>query len=65
MCIRDSKKASHSDTIVIPILNMFKTGAKLKEQLPEVKFLEGCIYISAYIDGPGKIVDVYKRQPVC
>lgn len=50
------KKASHSDTIVIPILNMFKTGAKLKEQLPEVKFLEGCIYISAYIDGPGKIV---------
>src|SRR5699024_1609439 len=47
------KKASHSDTIVITILNMFKTGAKLKEQLSEVKFLEGCIYISAYIDGPG------------
>lgn len=50
------KKASGEDTIVIPILNMFKTGAKLKELIPDVKFLEGCIYISAYIDGPGKIV---------
>lgn len=50
------ERASSADTIVIPILNMFKTGAKLKEYLPGVKFLEGCIYISAYIDGPGKIV---------
>ena len=50
------ERAAHADTIVIPILNMFRTGAKLKEYLPDVKFLEGCIYISAYIDGPGKIV---------
>ena len=41
---------------VIPVLNMFKTGEKLKEYIPEGKFLEGCIYISAFIDGPGKIV---------
>lgn len=50
------ERAAHANTIVIPILNMFRTGAKLKEYLPDVKFLEGCIYISAYIDGPGKIV---------
>lgn len=49
------KKAAHKDTIVIPILNMFKTGEKLKKSLPNVKFLEGCIYISAFINEPGKI----------
>ena len=50
------KAGLHKDTIVIPVLNMFKTGEKLKEYIPEGKFLEGCIYISAFIDGPGKIV---------
>ena len=50
------KRAADADTIVIPILNMFKTGAKIKEYIPEVKCLEGCIYISAFIDAPGKIV---------
>ncbi|MCD8037216.1 MAG: 2-dehydropantoate 2-reductase [Clostridiales bacterium] len=49
------KAASHEDTIVIPILNMFKTGARLKESLPEVKFMEGCIYISAFIKSPGEV----------
>lgn len=50
--------ASHEDTVVIPILNMFKTGAKLKESLPKVKFLEGCIYISAFINAPGEVAQV-------
>lgn len=50
--------AAHKDTVVIPILNMFKTGAKLKESLPDVKFLEGCIYISAFINAPGEVVQV-------
>lgn len=48
--------ASHQDTVVIPILNMFKTGAWLKERIPNVKFLEGCIYISAFIKAPGEVV---------
>lgn len=48
--------AAHKDTVVIPILNMFKTGEKLKESLPDVKFLEGCIYISAFINSPGEVV---------
>ena len=41
------KNASNKDTVIIPILNMFKTGEKIKKELPEVKVLEGCIYISA------------------
>ncbi len=52
------KRASHADTIVIPVLNMFKTGAKLKNSVPDVKFLEGCIYISAFISAPGQVVQV-------
>ncbi len=50
------ESAAHSDTVVIPILNMFKTGEKLKKHLSSAKVLEGCIYISAYIDCPGKVV---------
>jgi len=50
--------AANDKTVVIPILNMFKTGAKLKESLPNVKFLEGCIYISAFINAPGEVVQV-------
>ena len=50
------KNASNKDTVIIPILNMFKTGEKIKKELPEVKVLEGCIYISAYIDNPGNVV---------
>ena len=50
------KAAAHEDTIVIPILNMFRTGEQLKKSLPEVKFLEGCIYISAFINAPGEVI---------
>lgn len=52
------KAAAHEDTIVIPVLNMFKTGAELKVKLPDVKFLEGCIYISAFISEPGCVSQV-------
>lgn len=52
------RKACHDETIVIPVLNMFKTGERLKKSVPEVKFLEGCIYISAFISAPGEVTQV-------
>lgn len=49
------RRAAHKDTIVIPVLNVYGTGPKLKELLPDVNVLDGCIYIVGYISAPGEI----------
>ena len=43
------------NTIVIPILNIFSTGATLQKQLPDVTVTDGCIYVAAQIAAPGVI----------
>ncbi len=50
------KKVAHKDTIVIPILNIYGTGARMQELLPELLVTDGCIYISAEIIEPGTIL---------
>lgn len=50
------RKIIHKDTIVIPILNIYGTGGKIQEKIPEVLVLDGCIYISAEIKAPGRIL---------
>lgn len=50
------KKVSTPDTIVVPILNIFGTGEKLQEQLPELLVTDGCIYISGEIKEPACIL---------
>ncbi len=50
------KKASHDQTIVIPILNVYGTGIKLQKQLPKLLVCDGCIYIAAEIAEPGVIL---------
>lgn len=49
------KQVTHKNTVVIPILNIYGTGGKLQEMLPELLVTDGCIYISANIKGPGTI----------
>lgn len=49
------KKAASSDTVVIPILNIYGTGGKLQEALPGITVTDGCIYIAAEIEKPGTI----------
>lgn len=49
------QRASHPQTLVIPILNVFGTGARIREQIPHVTVLDGCIYIVAYVSQPGEI----------
>jgi 2-dehydropantoate 2-reductase len=44
------------DTIVLPILNVFGTGEKMQEALPDVHVLDGCIYVSAEKEAPGRIL---------
>ena len=38
------------DTIVIPILNVFGTGAKMQKSMPGITVLDGCIYIAPLVD---------------
>lgn len=54
------KKASHEKTVVIPILNALNAGEKLREALPGISVLDGCVYLSAYISVPGEITQGIK-----
>lgn len=52
------RKASHENTLVIPILNVYGTGKRIKSLVPEVNVLDGCIYIVAFISSPGEITQM-------
>ena len=43
-------------TIIIPILNIYGTGARVQKELPDCTVLDGCIYVSASLEHPGVLV---------
>ncbi|MDE6213113.1 MAG: 2-dehydropantoate 2-reductase [Lachnospiraceae bacterium] len=49
------KRIAKETTIVIPILNIYGTGGRMQEKLPELLVTDGCIYIAAQIKEPGII----------
>lgn len=55
-CISFIQNISHKNTIVIPVLNVYGTGAYLQEKLPELLVTDGCIYVSANIKQPGTLL---------
>lgn len=50
------RRVAKKETIVIPILNIYGTGRRMQEQLPEVLVTDGCIYIAGEIKEPGTIL---------
>ena len=50
------RRVAKESTIVIPILNIYGTGSKMQEQLPELLVTDGCIYIAGEIKEPGTIL---------
>lgn len=50
------KRVAHKDTIVIPVLNIYGTGGRMQELLPDLLVTDGCIYIAAEIKEPGTIM---------
>jgi len=50
------KQSAHKDTVVIPLLNIYGTGGRMQEMLPELVVTDGCIYIAAEITEPGTIL---------
>lgn len=55
-CIPFIQNISHKNTIIVPILNVYGTGAYLQEKLPELLVTDGCIYVSANIKQPGVLL---------
>ena len=47
---------SHENTIVVPVLNVYGTGAYLQEKLPKILVTDGCIYVSANIKQAGVLL---------
>lgn len=50
------QRVAKPSTIVIPVLNIYGTGAKMQEQLPKLLMTDGCIYVSANIKEPGVLI---------
>ncbi len=49
------QRIADSNTIIIPILNIFGTGGKMQKYFPDCLVTDGCIYVAAQISGPGCI----------
>ena len=50
------QSVANPSTIVIPVLNIYGTGAKMEEKLPNLLVTDGCIYVSANIKEPGVLI---------
>lgn len=50
------QRVAKPSTIVIPVLNIYGTGAKMQEQLPKLLVTDGCIYVPANIKEPGVLI---------
>lgn len=47
------RRAAHSSTIVIPVLNVYGTGGRIARLAEGVNVLDGCIYIVGFKSGTG------------
>jgi 2-dehydropantoate 2-reductase len=54
------QKASAAGTLVIPVLNVYGTGARLQALAPSATVLDGCIYIVGFVSGAGEITQMGK-----
>jgi 2-dehydropantoate 2-reductase len=53
-----------SKTVVIPLLNGVHAASILEKRLPKGDVLEGCIYISAFVEKPGTVRQVGAVQRI-
>lgn len=51
-------KCAHGNSVVIPVLNVYGTGARIAAQAPGVNVLDGCIYIVGFKSGIGEITQM-------
>lgn len=51
--IEFAKRYAGDNSLVIPLLNVFGTGAVMQKELPGVTVLDGCVYIYGMVESPG------------
>ena len=51
--IEFAKRYAGDNTLVIPLLNVFGTGAVMQKELSGVTVLDGCVYIYGMVESPG------------
>ena len=51
-------RASSTGTLVIPILNVYGTGTRIGQMVPEATVLDGCIYIVGFVSGEGEVTQM-------
>jgi len=52
------KKATYKDTIIIPIMNGYNMSELISQNLEVGHVLEGCMYISAFVESPGVVIQL-------
>lgn len=52
------RRASKPETVVIPILNVYGTGPRIRRLVPGVTVLDGCIYIVGFVSGAGEVTQM-------
>lgn len=50
------RQTAGPETVVIPILNIYGTGAEMQKQLPGLLVTDGCIYVASEKKAPGVIL---------
>jgi len=50
------RKISGENTTIIPVLNIYGTGAKIQEKLPNITVLDGCVYTVSWRSNLGEII---------
>lgn len=51
--IEFAKRYAGANTLIIPLLNVFGTGAVMQKELPGLTVLDGCVYIYGMVESPG------------
>lgn len=49
------QKTAGRDTVVIPLLNLYDTGERLRKELPGSLVTDGCVYIAAGMEGLNRV----------
>jgi len=58
-------KASHNNTVIIPLLNGLNIGDKIEKITnSKITVLDGCLYLHGYISSPGKIRQIGKNNKI-
>lgn len=51
-------RAATERSVVLPILNVYGTGPRIARACPDVRVIDGCIYIVGFVNAPGEVTQM-------